>query len=397
MAILKKVAVPLLLAAAAVLLLSAPADAAFRLRSLKNNDGDQSQNNNQDQWNDNNNNDDDGWSHNGGGGGNRPRFSAPTITCGTQDEETISVTVCAADGETPRGFRLEWLSEDEFIANDGFGCNKTDESDALCAARVVDKDALDADGCFTFTIGDGEQDDVSYKPADECSDVELTCGTTLVFRAFALGHQGRGRQTSEASEPESCSTEECFVCPEGEECQEVCEPPLVDIGCVEPCPDLSTGRNEAGSCICPSNFIYDVVDNLCVCPGDLEPADPVPATGPVCVCPPGSIPSETCPDTCIPNPDVPLVQCINTNPGQGSLCGACAPNCNSQETADAICELYYGLTPPAGCDVAGIGGGGQNPACPQTFVCCAIKPDDEVRPTNPAMPSTCPVFGAGGK
>jgi hypothetical protein len=28
-------------------------------------------------------------------------------------------------------------------------------------------------------------------------------------------------------------------------------------------------------------------------------------------------------------------------------------------------------------------------------VCCAIKPDDEVRPTNPAMPSTCPVFGAG--
>jgi hypothetical protein len=364
----KKIAV-LLLAAAAVLLLAGPADAAFR--SLKANDGDQ-----EDAWN----NEDQ----------NKPPLSPPVVTCGdasTIAPDTITVVVCPAQGEEAKhGFRLEWLTEAEFVANNGFGCNSTESSPELCAAKISG-DSLDANGCATFVIGEPDLEDVRFKPPS-CGDLTLACGETLVFRAFALG--GRNRRTSEPSEPVSCSTEECFLCPEGESCQEVCEAPLVDVGCVEPCPPLSTGRNEAGSCICPSNFVYNPTTNECGCPGDLIPALPVPTTGPVCVCPPNSTPSTTCPDQCVLTPGVALVKCINTNPGQGSLCGACAPNCNSLENTAAICKLYYGTAVPDSCKVSAIGGGGQSSPCPQTFVCCAIKPDNEIMPTNPADPATCP-------
>lgn len=259
MAVLKKVAVPLLLAAAAVLLLAGPADAAFRLRSLKNNDGGNNGNDN-----------DDGWSNNND---NMPQLQPPTISCGLEDTvapESITVQVCPAEGdEAKHGFRLEWLSEDAFVANNGFGCNGTDAAEGLCAAKIS-RDNIDEDGCATFVIGESDLDDVRFKP-EECGDLTLACGQTFVFRAFALG--GRNRRTSEPSEPLSCSTEECLFPPTDtcdlatQECVDKCDMGEKNV-CAMDCPMGANmeplERDEFGACICPDGQF--LIGGACACP-----------------------------------------------------------------------------------------------------------------------------------
>lgn len=143
-----------------------------------------------------------------------------------------------------------------------------------------------------------------FKPED-CGEPDLNCDATLVFHAFA-----QGGQNHRTSEPVSCSTK-CprFLRHSGESCQEECAVP--NPGCIEPCGLMSTGRNEAGSCIGPDNLSYK---NL--------RSSPTP-TGLRCVRPTGSQADPDCSAIYVQIPNVQLVTCFMVRDLQPNLYYLC--------------------------------------------------------------------------
>lgn len=124
-------------------------------------------------------------------------LDAPTLSCVSSTQTTITVRVCAGESGAPAGFSLQW--------------KKPDESEFSCDASFSGQPgesifSLDPGQCIDIEVAvpTGETGETFH-----CTD-DLECGTEYVFRAFAHaegGPDGLGR--SDFSDEITCSTEPC--------------------------------------------------------------------------------------------------------------------------------------------------------------------------------------------
>jgi hypothetical protein len=146
----------------------------------------------------------------------KPKITTPTISCMSNNDGTITVTVCAPDGGTglPAGFSVQWMTCADFMANGDQWFASDDPR--LCKASFSGNANgtqwnLTAGSCIGVNIGGLNDAD----PGVSFTCATLDCETCYVFRAF--GHATRSRQRSEFVGNDgsiSCTTSSCGGAPD---------------------------------------------------------------------------------------------------------------------------------------------------------------------------------------
>jgi hypothetical protein len=147
------------------------------------------------------------------------------ISCGTANEVSIEINVCAPAGGTgaPAGFSIQWITADALaLGPDGIAGTLDDNTWPLSDATPgVDAGEIckasfsgNANGtsynlapgqCVTVKIGDNLFDNPGA--SSTCASTPLDCDTRYVFRAFT--HANSSLQRSDFTANLSCQTEEC--------------------------------------------------------------------------------------------------------------------------------------------------------------------------------------------
>lgn len=143
-------------------------------------------------------------------------FDVPVLTLGEgTTENELQVIVTAGESGATGGFRLRWMTVEDYAAN---GWGDAEELDIdMCQEmfQVTGNDSsysLSTNETFTFNLS-------QYISAEgESCDRPISCGLEYVFKVQALNENGRdGLQKSDWSEIISFSTSPCPVmdCPSG--------------------------------------------------------------------------------------------------------------------------------------------------------------------------------------
>jgi hypothetical protein len=164
--------------------------------------------------------------------GPKPKFDAPTITCGGSSEVSINIQVCAGASGAPAGFSIQWMTCADYAVW-GWPTNSDCPPDingnptcapSFCKASFSGNafgsryNLTASDGC-----GNGGTDEVTVNIGEflfdngastNCPDA-LQCGTCYVFRAFA--HANSSKNRSDFTTNLQCSTLDCR-CPEPPNC-----------------------------------------------------------------------------------------------------------------------------------------------------------------------------------
>jgi hypothetical protein len=150
-------------------------------------------------------------------GGKKTKIDAPTITCATSTEASISLQVCAASGTgatgLPAGFSIQWMTAAAYAANGGW---YTSDDLRLCKASFsgnanLSRYNLTAGECVIVNVGEFLFDNGA---SSNCI-AALACGTDYVFRAF--GHATSALNRSDFTATRTCSTLACS-CPQPPNC-----------------------------------------------------------------------------------------------------------------------------------------------------------------------------------
>ena len=112
----------------------------------------------------------------------KPKLATPVLTCGTSTGATIEVVVTAGATGAPAGFSLQWMTEEQYIANG----SQWYSSESVCKASFSGNAngyfySLAAGQSVTITIGDILYDNPDA--SNNCGDA-LKCGTPNTFLKF---------------------------------------------------------------------------------------------------------------------------------------------------------------------------------------------------------------------
>jgi hypothetical protein len=150
-------------------------------------------------------------------GPDKTTLVTPTITCGPNTGESITLNVCAGSTGAPAGFSIHIETLTDWQANGWSDQNSTYRCISLGGNCGGGNNpwSLAPGGCTTVVISANILDYYLGQNicgvSAECGTPTLVCGTTYVFRIFAHGDADHFDSPKGPEPPLSCSTADCPV------------------------------------------------------------------------------------------------------------------------------------------------------------------------------------------